>query len=215
MTASDGPAREDPRPVSARRVAFEVLRAVREEDAYANLALPPRLDRARLSREDAAFATELAYGTLRLAGYYDAIIALASGRRISRIDPVALDVLRLGVHQHLALGTAPHAVVNESVSLIREVGRARADRFVNAVLRRVTERTAGAWRDAVATAEGDPESAFAVIHAHPRWIVAALRAALAAEGNADELTALLEADNRAPGGRTPWCRRAHPSMLPG
>lgn len=199
MTATAaGPARPDHGRVSARRVAFDVLRTVREDDAYANLVLPPRLDRAHLSREDAGFATELAYGTLRLAGYYDAIIALASGRVVARIDPVALDVLRLGVHQHLALGTAPHAVVNESVSLVREVGRAHAARFVNAVLRRVTERTADAWRDAVASAEADPESAFALVHAHPRWIVAALTDALAAEGKADELTALLEADNRAP-----------------
>ena len=179
-------------------MAFEVLRAVREDDAYANLALPPRLERAQLSREDAGFATELAYGTLRMSGYYDAIIAIASGRAIANIDPVARDVLRLGVHQVLALGTAPHAAVNESVSLVREVGRPRAASFVNAVLRRVSERSPGDWRDAVMSSTRDPDAAFALVNAHPSWIIDALRDALAEEGAAGELTALLEADNASP-----------------
>lgn len=50
----------------ARLVAFDVLEAVRRDEAYANLLLPARIRRAGLSRADAALATELAYGTLRL-----------------------------------------------------------------------------------------------------------------------------------------------------
>ena len=64
----------------ARRVAYEVISAVRESDAYANLLLPVRLDRAKLSGQDAALATELAYGTLRMLGYYDRVIELAARR---------------------------------------------------------------------------------------------------------------------------------------
>ena len=47
----------------ARRAAFDVLRAVSTRDAYANLALPAILRERGISGRDAAFATELAYGT--------------------------------------------------------------------------------------------------------------------------------------------------------
>ena len=50
------------------RVAFDLLRAVDERDAYANLTLPALLRERGLDGRDAAFATELAYGTLRGQG---------------------------------------------------------------------------------------------------------------------------------------------------
>ena len=64
-----------------------MIRAVRDSDAYANLLLPVRLERAKLSTADAGLATELTYGTRRRQGYYDAVIALAAGR-LHPLDPV-------------------------------------------------------------------------------------------------------------------------------
>jgi len=186
------------RPGDPRRVAYELLRAVHEDDAYANLLLPARIARAGLTGSDAAFATELGYGTLRMAGYYDLVIAQAAGRPIARLDPPVVELLRLGAHQLLALGTASHAAVNETVALARRTGSARAAGLVNAVLRRIAERSAEEWREAVAAGFPDPDDAAAAVAAHPRWIVDALRAALAAEGAAEELPALLDADNRNP-----------------
>ena len=43
----------------ARRIALDVILAVRDSDAYANLLLPVRLERAKLSTADAGLATEL------------------------------------------------------------------------------------------------------------------------------------------------------------
>ena len=64
----------------ARRIAADVLAAVREDDAYANLLLPARIAQANLSTVDAALATELTYGTLRMQGRYDHIIRIAANR---------------------------------------------------------------------------------------------------------------------------------------
>ncbi|MGY6498052.1 MAG: RsmB/NOP family class I SAM-dependent RNA methyltransferase [Microcella sp.] len=183
---------------SARRVAFDVVHAVSTDDAYANLLLPGRLRAARLSPADAGFATELSYGTLRARGFYDAVIARAAGRDVERIDAPVLDVLRLGAHQLLTLGTPPHAAVDESVRLARQIGSARAAGFVNAALRRISERDLDGWRAVVSGGVSDPDALLAIRHAHPEWVVAALRAALAAEGREDELDALLEADNAPP-----------------
>ena len=77
----------------ARRVAADVLAAVRESDAYANLLLPTRIRDARLTSADAGFATELVYGTLRMQGYYDRVIAVAARRATEKIDAPVLEAL--------------------------------------------------------------------------------------------------------------------------
>ncbi|WP_430646382.1 RsmB/NOP family class I SAM-dependent RNA methyltransferase [Agromyces sp. GXS1127] len=181
----------------ARLVAYEVLAAVRGSDAYANLLLPTRIERARLSRADAALATELTYGTLRLLGRYDAIIALAAGREVGAIDPPVLDVLRLGAHQLLATRVPTHAAVNESVALARRVAPPAAG-FVNAVLRSVARRELDGWLELVAEEADSPDAALAAVHSHPVWVIRALRSALEREGRGDELVDLLEADNASP-----------------
>src|SRR5215472_7874095 len=85
----------------ARLVAFDVLRAVRERDAYANLVLPALLRERGLTGRDAAFATELSYGACRSLGLLDAVIGACAGRSVDEIDGPLLDVLRLGVYQLL------------------------------------------------------------------------------------------------------------------
>jgi 16S rRNA (cytosine967-C5)-methyltransferase len=182
----------------ARRIALDVILAVRESDAYANLLLPVRLQRAKLSEADAGLATELTYGTLRRQGYYDAVISLAAGRPVDKIDPAILDVLRLACHQLLSMRVAQHAAVDESVQLAKTVGSNSATGFVNGVLRTITRTPAAEWQErALATAKNDDER-LAILHSHPVWIIRAFRSALAAEGRADEIQDLLEADNVAP-----------------
>ena len=181
-----------------RQVAFDVLRAVTEDDAYANLLLPTRLRRARLSGADAAFATELTYGTLRRRGHYDRVIALAASRDIDSIDAVALDVLRLGAHQLLSMSTPAHAAVGETVELTRRARAARTTGFVNAVLRTISRDDDATWTERLLVGATDPDERKGIAHAHPAWIVRAFRSALAREGRERELDELLAADNAAP-----------------
>jgi 16S rRNA (cytosine967-C5)-methyltransferase len=183
-----------------RTAAFDVLRAVDGSDAYANLVLPPLLRERRIVGRDAAFATELAYGTLRLRGRYDAIIAQAANRDVGTIDAPALDVLRLGVHQLLGMRVPAHAAVSETVGLAREQLGTGPSQFVNAVLRTVGRSSAHEWEDAIRSAAGDDELArLAVVESHPLWVVRALRESLVGNGRpAEEIAALLAADNAAP-----------------
>ncbi|WP_281366754.1 transcription antitermination protein NusB, partial [Nocardioides massiliensis] len=71
----------------AREAAYAVIRAVHAEDAYTNLALPAALTRHGISGRDAAFATELAAGTIRRRGTYDAILAACLDRPLAKVDP--------------------------------------------------------------------------------------------------------------------------------
>src|SRR5580704_3427739 len=134
-----GRRRADP----ARRAAYDVLRAVADRDAYANLLLPALLTERGLTGRDAAFATELTYGTLRGRGTYDAILAACSDR--DELDPPVRDVLRLGTHQLLATRVGRHAAVSTSVDLAKDVCGPRPSGFVNAVLRRVATRDLDEW----------------------------------------------------------------------
>ncbi|CAN5335999.1 transcription antitermination factor NusB [soil metagenome] len=185
-------------PQPARRIALDVIMAVRDSDAYANLLLPVRLGRAKLSDADAGLATELTYGTLRMQGYYDRIIAMAAGRDVSKIDPPILDVLRLACHQLLSMRVAQHAAVDESVQLAKTVGSNSAVGFVNGVLRTITRTDADTWRERVLAQAHSGEEALALEYSHPLWVTRAFRQVLTAEGREQELEGLLAADNVAP-----------------
>ncbi|WP_435611009.1 RsmB/NOP family class I SAM-dependent RNA methyltransferase [Streptomyces sp. C10-9-1] len=190
-----------PKKDPVRILAFEALRAVDERGAYANLVLPPLLRKARaeggFDGRDAALATELVYGTLRRQGTYDAVVAACIDRPLREVDPPVLDVLALGTHQLLGTRIPTHAAVSSSVELARVVlGDGRA-KFVNAVLRKVSQDDLDTWVERVAPPyDEDPEAHLAVVHSHPRWVVSALWDALG--GGRAGIEDLLEADNERP-----------------
>ncbi len=172
-----------PRTDSARLVAYDVLRAVGDRDAYANLELSRLLREQRLTGRDAALATELVSGTLRLQGSYDDVIDRLVPKKL---DPPVRDALRLGAHQLLSMRVPTHAAVDTTVNLVKERIGHRPSGLVNAVLRKIAARTWDEWL------EGRP---LAARTAHPSWIIDALGEALA---RPDELEDLLAADNARP-----------------
>lgn len=193
------PAQRTRRADPARLVAFEVLRAVAAEDAYANLVLPARIRHHGLDKRDAGFATELSYGALRNRGTYDAILSRCVDRPLDQLDPAILDALRLGVHQLLAMRVPAHAALDQTVGLARAVIGAGPSALINAVLRKVTANTLDEWLDLLVSGETDETKISSLRHAHPEWIVRAMRQSLVAHGRpASEITDLLVADNAAP-----------------
>jgi 16S rRNA (cytosine967-C5)-methyltransferase len=182
------------RPDPARRTAYRVLRRVTGEGAYANLALAH--EAVGLSPRDAAFATELTFGTCRAWGTYDAVLQAVSNRPLAELDPPVLDLLRLGTHQLLAMRVPQHAAVDATVALARAEIGPRITGFVNAVLRKVAGDSLTGWVDRL-SADTDPLDALALATQHPRWIVEAWADALWRPSEA-ELRTALEADNQAP-----------------
>ncbi|MFZ1484871.1 transcription antitermination factor NusB, partial [Nostocoides sp.] len=183
-----------------RLAAYTVLRTI-AGGGYANLELPKELRHRRLRGRDAAFATELVYGTTRMRGVYDRIIAIAADRPVERIDGGVLDTLRMGAHQLLAMRVPPHAAADTSVALARQVNGAGAAGLVNAVLRRVSEADLATWESRIIPPEADVTTQLAIQHSHPEWVAKALRQALLGHHGATaatidaQLAALLAADN--------------------
>ena len=117
--------------MTARRVAYDALRRIEGDGAYANLVLRTMLDRSGLTDQDRRFATDLVYGTTRMRRACDALV----DRFVtSPPDDATRTLLRLGAYQLVFGDVAPHAAVSETVGLAPR----RTRGFVNAVLRKVS-----------------------------------------------------------------------------
>lgn len=164
----------------SRQTAYDALRLVEENDAYLNLALPALLTERGLRGRDAAFATELANGTARLQGSYDAVIDRLVKGGHDGLQSKVRTALRLGTHQLLSLRVPAHAAVATTVELVRADVGERPVRLVNAVLRTIATKPMAEWLGEVAPARDLDETGWlAVTYSHPRWIVDAFRDALA------------------------------------
>jgi 16S rRNA (cytosine967-C5)-methyltransferase len=148
----------------ARACAFDVLRRVFEQGAYADRALHARA--RELDARDRALATQLVYGTVQRRDTLDHVGAQLVTRGWDRLDPPVLAALRLGLFQLLFLdGVADHAAVNESVDLIKRV-RPGAAGLLNAVLRRAARE----GRDLLAALDDGTPAGAAIAHSVPRWL---------------------------------------------
>jgi 16S rRNA (cytosine967-C5)-methyltransferase len=143
----------------ARRAAYEVVRRVFEEDAYADRALRSAV--GGLDERERAFAQQLAYGTVQRVRTLDHAIDTLGKRPVRKLDPPVRASLRLGAYQLGFLDVAPHAAANESVELVRAAGLERAVPFTNAVMRRLAE---GIGRLLASLPEGPLK------HSYPDWI---------------------------------------------
>jgi 16S rRNA (cytosine967-C5)-methyltransferase len=179
----------------ARAAALDVLKAVRVDRAYTNLVLPAAIRHYQLEGRDAAFATELASGTIRRRGTYDAILSACTDRPLSKVESKVLDALRVGTHQLLSMRVPDHAAISTTVDLVRARVNTGAGHFTNAVLRAVSERDFDEWIEKVTPDERSSPTRYAAIaYSHPEWVVDELREAVGQQ----ELHALLEADNENP-----------------
>ena len=122
---------------SARLAAARVLLGV--DRGRTTLSLELERQRGEIDEDrDRALLFELVAGTLRWRNELDALLAACTTRRLTGVDAPVLATLRLGAYQLAHLDRIPpHAIVHEAVELARELGRARATGFVNAVLRRL------------------------------------------------------------------------------
>lgn len=150
----------------ARRAAFEILRRVEEEGAFASVLLNSIDEEMRA--DDRALCYELVLGALRWQLWLDALIEHYAARKAESLDPPVRRALRLGFYQLRFLSRIPaSAIVNESVNLAYFARLRSASGFINAVLRRATRET-----DFNPAAQlTDPLKRLAIETSHPVWLV--------------------------------------------
>jgi len=159
--------RGDNRVVSpARRAAFEILRRVEDEGAFAAPLLASTT--GELTPEDRALCYELVLGALRRQLWLDRLAEHYAGRPSERLDAAVRRALRLGLYQLRFLTRVPaRAAVNESVNLAHAARLRSAAPFINAVLRRAVREPDFDPANAIS----DPLQKIAVETSHPHWLV--------------------------------------------
>jgi 16S rRNA (cytosine967-C5)-methyltransferase len=177
-----------------RKIAFDVLRRVASEDAYAADLLYGHLGPG-VKKADASLATELTLGVLRWQRLLDFLLQRYLDRRYDQLDLEVLLALRLGLYQLRYLDRVPqHAAIHESVELAKRARKSSAAGVVNAVLRRATaEARIGGDELETLIPDGTPiEERLGIFYSHPTWLV---RRWLGSFGK-ERTTALLQANNR-------------------
>jgi 16S rRNA (cytosine967-C5)-methyltransferase len=181
--------------LAARRAALTALRAVDEDGAWSNLAVPAAISELPDAR-DRAFAAHLAYDALRWEGTLDWALGHVLSRPLTDVEPALRRVLRLGALQLLRSAVPARAAVATSVALAREQVPAKratgAAGFVNGVLRALDRRRDQLpWPDPGEDVVGH----LVLTTGHPRWVVEDLLA----RHDADRVAAILAADDEPPG----------------
>ncbi len=129
--------------MNERQRALDLLRRIERESSFAS----------RLLFDESGFVRTLVLGVLRWRSRLDHAIAQFAQRKV---DPLLLEILRLGAFQLLFGDVAQYAAVGETVALAPKHARG----FANAVLRRIAEGKAK-----------EPED-LATRTAHPEWLIA-------------------------------------------
>jgi len=182
--------REKGRLSVARRCAYQVMRRVTSEGAYADRAFVAEAERYELAPRDRAFAQQLVYGTVQRQATLDYVLTALSARPHDDIDPPLRDALRLGIYQLVYMASVPdHAAVEQTVELAK-LERGGGHRFANAVMRRAAREADGLVAELTADSPADA----AVLHSHPEWLTRMWWDALGAE----DAVKLLDRDNQAP-----------------
>ena len=159
--------------MTARRVAYEVVRRTFEQGAYTDRAFAGAVAGAGLDHRDRRLAMRLAYGTVQRVRTLDHAFAELAGRPVERMQPPLRTALRLGAYQVLFASAVPdHAAVSETVDMVRSLVDRRAAGFANALMRKV----AGAGPAWVATLPP------ALRHSYPDWVVEEWTAMFGADG---------------------------------
>ena len=172
----------------ARETALTVLMQVSGANAWSDGSLKRLIAKNGLDSRDAALATRLAYGVIQNRILLDYYIGCYCSQRPDHLEPVVLNILRLGAYQILFLDKIPHhAAVNEAVEMVKRHGRPKAAGMVNAVLRKFVAN----WLDMPSLPEESRAAYLSVRYSHPRWLVQRLLQELGEE----ETEQFLRSDN--------------------
>ena len=150
----------------ARRAAFRILSQIAATDAHSDdLLRTPEVD--ALSAQDRNLTTNLVLGTLRWQMGIDEQIRSLLARPDAKLSAEAATALRMGAYQLLYLDRVPaHAVIHDSVELVKQSRERSAAGMVNAVLRKISTQGRPP-----ATGKLRSPREIAAAFAHPGWMV--------------------------------------------
>ena len=153
---------------TARDTALEVLLSVSAANAWSDGSLKRTIAKNGLDNRDAALCSRIAYGVIQNRAYLDYYIDLWCAQPARKLEPLILNILRIGAYQILFMDKVPHrAAVNEAVEMTKRHGRPKASGMVNAVLRKFVTN----WLDLPPLPSGSVAETLSIRYSHPLWLV--------------------------------------------
>ena len=153
---------------NSRELALKILNEVTEDDAYSNLSINKNIDKS-VTDLDASFIREVVYGVLENKIYIDYVIRSFSKVRLKRIEPVIMNILRIGIYQMLFMDRIPDsAAVNESVKLAKTYASKGSHAFTNGMLRNISRN-----KDKIELPDKSKDGIkyLSVKYSHPEWMI--------------------------------------------
>ena len=127
--------------MGARDTALSALIACRTQGAWADGAIKQYTARDRLDAREAALASRLLYSVVQNRMLLDFYISSFLKGKLKDLQPVVLDILRLGAAQILLFNKVPDsAAVNEAVNQGKKLANPRAASLINGVLRNLSRQ---------------------------------------------------------------------------
>lgn len=153
---------------NARALALKILNEVTEQDAYSNLSINKNIDKG-VSDVDAGFIREIVYGVLENKIYIDYVVRSFSKVRLKKIQPIVMNILRIGIYQMLFMDRIPDsAAVNESVKLAKKHTHKGSQGFINGMLRNISRN-----KDSIKLPDKKKDAVkyLSVRYSHPEWMI--------------------------------------------
>lgn len=153
--------------MNARAIALNILNEIYQEKAYANISLSRHLTKNSLSDQDRRFITELVYGTVKAGDTLLWILKKFINRPLGKIEPVIVNILRLGIYQIVFMDKIPSsAACNEAVNLAKKFSNPGSAKFVNGILRNLIRQP-----EKYTMPTGNKAAEISVREQHPLWLV--------------------------------------------
>ncbi len=155
--------------VNTRELALMILQSVTEEQAFVNQEVHRVLEKYRyLPKQERAFLTRLAEGTVERIPELDHILDQFSKTPVRKMKPLIRNILRCGVYQLKYMDAVPdRAACSEAVKLAVSHGFGGLRGFVNGVLRNIARSLDDIrWPDE----KTDRAGYLSVRYSMPRWL---------------------------------------------
>jgi len=153
--------------MNSREIALKVLMDMHNKGAYSNYSINKYLKGSE-NVKDENLVREIVYGVIENLTYIDYIISKLSKKKIDKIHPLILEILRIGVYQIAFTDKIPHrAAVNESVNLGKKYVHKGAAGFINGVLRSFSRNK----EQIMEIDEKDRLKFLSIKYSHPKWMI--------------------------------------------
>lgn len=153
--------------MNSREVVLNILIDININNAYSNQSINKYL-KQKQNIKDENLIREIVYGVIENLSYIDYIIAQSSKIKLKKIQPVVLQILRMGVYQIAFMDKIPdRAAVNEAVNLSKKRGHKGVSGFVNGVLRNISRNK----EEFMKINEKDEVEYLSVKYSHQKWMI--------------------------------------------